>query len=247
MRRMTPVLLLVFLLLLPACMCACGEKSGSGADYGNYDVNHPDFQQGEKAGDINGYDQGRLDAYNGLDYNSTPPGSDKVHSDSYNAGYAYGYRDGYMRGFNEVDLSKGQVTDVPSDTSVGGESRKEWWEGDDEDQDGEGAKTVLDDLDGFYQCDAGFDPHYTYSLYIQDNHTTYKMDMVPKGGYVVVFQEEGTCEVDAGGKNLTLTPKKLHEKRPDELPTCPTFRVEYDNNNGSYWIMLVDEDGKVWE
>ena len=106
---------------------------------------------------------------------------------------------------------------------------------------------MLANIGGLYECDAEFDPHYTYFLSVDQDYGTYKMYMVPKGGMVLVFEEKGTYQVDAGGMSLSLTPNELVGEKPDELSGCTTFKVDYEKLTDSYNIELIDARGKVWE
>jgi len=166
----------------------------------------------------------------------------------YQDGYMNGAQEGYTYGVERARSGKGKTSDwygeYLNSQETASSDEKQWYE--DEWDVGEEWKYVLENLSGSYECDAGFDPHYLYTLGISTDLKTYYMNMIVKGGMVQVFEERGTCDFDPGNMILTLTPDELHEGRPDELPASPTFKVKAVKGNGIQ-IQLTDEDGKVWK
>ena len=229
-----------------------GYIEGYDKGYSGEKIDEPEYQRGYERG----FDQGADLAFSDYKRGTVNEGAvifTVLGNSYYRRGFARGSKDGYEYGMERAMKGYRWSDDWYADYTAGEESGsdggKEWYEDDDEESQDEDAEkaAVLDHLDGLYQCEAEFDPHYTYSLIIKKDHTQFEMDMVPKGGYVVVFKETGRCEVDEGGMALTLFPSQLHEDRPDELPTNPTYKIRIDSSDGSYSIELVDEAGKVWD
>ncbi|MDY6795103.1 MAG: hypothetical protein SWK76_07465 [Actinomycetota bacterium] len=207
------------------------------------DTTDSEYVRGYEDGFNDGASRGYFDCLDGKEQDPGGYQYQDFYNKHYKAGYTETFDIGYANGYNYAKASP-DAEEMPVDWYA-------WYKGEDtrllsDIEDGQTADS-FEGLGGWYRCRASFDPHYIYELYINEAQNHYTLEMYPEGGFVIVFYEEGTCQIDEVVSTITGTPDELDKDRPDELPEVLVFDIECKKTNGSITFRLVDNRGETWE